>query len=224
MLKSARGVIVVACLAVAGCVAQARPTPSPKTDETMTETKTKSETKTNEVRSVTVRGNAGNAKAGAEISGKDGTPVYVAGLDAWPAALNGKMVGATGTLHTVHHELPVGPNGEHYAGLDGDQLVLRDARYGLVQEGSWKRGIGGVTTVSGKAADSKWGAVIVTPEGPCYVNGLKAWPADVVGQPVSATGDVQRNKRATGPEQDDAHLGGQPGEKWALGDPRWSSP
>lgn len=214
MLERTRGWLFVACIGAACCAGQ---TQSPgKADAAMTNT--------NVDRSVTVRGNAGNAKAGAVIMGKNGAPVYVAGLDAWPDGLNGKTVGATGTLHTEHHVLPVGPNGEAYAGLDGDQLLLRDARYGLIQEASWKRGIATVTTVSGKAADSKWGAVIVTPEGPCYVNGLKAWPAGIAGMPVSATGDVQRNKRAIGPEQDDSSLGGQPGEKWALGNPRWSSP
>lgn len=213
MFERARGWVVVACIGAAGCAQKHSPG---KVDAAVTNP--------NVERSVTVRGIAGNAKAGAEVMGKDGIPIYLTGLDAWPDALNGKKVGVTGILHSVDHGLPVGPNGEHYAGLEGEQLLLRDARYGLIQESSWKRGIGAVTTVSGKAADTTWGAVILTPEGPCYVNGLKAWPAEVVGQPVSATGDVQRNKSAIGPEHDDAHLGGQPGEKWALGDPRWSSP
>lgn len=173
-------------------------------------------------KSVTVRGVGQNAKAGAVIGG--GTPdlVYIAGLDRWPEAMTGKAVAATGVL-TSEEYIPrakVSPEGLQSAGGDGEQSVLRDARWGLARE-NWKA-MDQVVTVTGEARNIGKSAAIVTPEGPCYMTRIGRWPDDVVGKTVSGTGRVLRNKALSNPEHEAA--GGEPGENWALDDPRWSQP
>lgn len=173
-------------------------------------------------KSVTVRGTAQNAKAGAVIGGADPDPIYIAGLDRWPDAMTGKSVTATGVL-SLEEYIPrakVSPEGLHGAGGDGEQSVLRDARWGLARE-NWKA-MDQVVTVTGEARNIGKSAAIVTPEGPCYMTRLGRWPAEVVGKKVSGTGRVLRNKALSNPEHEAA--GGEPGENWALDDPRWSQP
>lgn len=78
----------------------------------------------------TVRGTAENAKAGAVIMTTDSAVVNVGGLHAWPKDVVGKPVSATGILETVTHDEPlVDENGLHRAGMQGDQTILRDAKW-----------------------------------------------------------------------------------------------
>lgn len=169
---------------------------------------------------VTIEGTAGNAKAGAVVQTTNGGVVYVDRLDAWPKELNGKRVTATGELRTEKKiPDPRGPNGELRQGANGKQQVLHDARFGLARE-DWRAAAGDFVTVRGTAGNAKAGAEVETAAGPCYVTGLDAWPKDVAGKPVSATGRLVRHftPESNPPAAEIA------GEWFSLEDARWSSP
>lgn len=82
-------------------------------------------------KTTTLLGTARNAKGGAVVVRDDGGAVYVGGLEAWPAALDGQRVEVTGQL--VRKKLipdpVVGPNGERSAGAEGDQTVIEKATW-----------------------------------------------------------------------------------------------
>jgi len=73
---------------------------------------------------VTIRGTARNAAAGAVVLTDDRTPVYVAGLDRWDRATDGKQISASGTLRKVGGDPVVNDRGEHSHGVPGDRFVL----------------------------------------------------------------------------------------------------
>jgi hypothetical protein len=78
---------------------------------------------------VTLRGVARDAKGGAVVV-TDRGPVYVAGLDAWPAALAGRRVEVTGVVRqTKHIPDPVGPGNTVGQGAWGDQTVIVEATW-----------------------------------------------------------------------------------------------
>lgn len=81
-----------------------------------------------------IEGTARNAKGGAVIVGADGSPIYITGLDAWPAGFEGKRVRAMGTLNS-RKRIPspvIGPDGAVSAGAEGDQTVLDQAQWSLL--------------------------------------------------------------------------------------------
>lgn len=82
-------------------------------------------------RHVTLTGTARDAKGGAVLLAGSGEPVYIDDLDAWPEALHGKQVTATGHLRRRQH-LPQAKVDEHSAvsqGAQGKQYVLEGARW-----------------------------------------------------------------------------------------------
>ena len=82
---------------------------------------------------VTLEGKAFNAKAGAVIQTDDGEVVYVDGLEnGWPKEVaNTKRVRATGTL-LEEKRIPDPGTNPITAGADGDQTVLYDAKWTVV--------------------------------------------------------------------------------------------
>jgi hypothetical protein len=77
----------------------------------------------------TIRGVARNAKGGAVVVTATG-PVYVLGLEAWPAALDGRAVEVTGVVRQKKHlPDPVGPGGTVAQGAWGSQTVIADATW-----------------------------------------------------------------------------------------------
>lgn len=176
-------------------------------------------------KTVTIEGVAGNGKAGAIVMvGTNGAPVYVDGMEAWPKGMDGKKVTATGVVKTEKKiPDPVGPEGQLMQGAWGEQQVIHDARLAEVRK-EWKSGIGSTALVRGTARNAKAGAIVETPIGPCYLEGLASWPKDVEGKPVSAAGRLLRNKWPRTPKNDDSSFGGEAGEQWQLDDPRWSTP
>lgn len=77
---------------------------------------------------VTFRGTALTAAAGAIVSTGAGRPIYVAGLERWDKELERKPVEVTGVLRRRESELP--PPGDMPAhGVDAAAFVLDDARW-----------------------------------------------------------------------------------------------
>jgi len=77
----------------------------------------------------TIRGVAQNAKGGAVVV-SDGGPVYVVGLESWPAALAGRQVEVTGVVRQRKHlPDPVGPGNTVALGAWGDQTVIEGATW-----------------------------------------------------------------------------------------------
>ena len=77
---------------------------------------------------VTVRGTTVNAKAGAAVMTDASDLVYLAGVEAWPEAMDGRRINATGKLRIVRSEDPCSdPRAACAAGLGGDQRLLEDA-------------------------------------------------------------------------------------------------
>jgi len=80
-----------------------------------------------------VDGLARDAKAGAVVVA-DGGPVYIAGLAAWPAAIEGRRVRARGLLREEKYiPDPVGSGGTIAQGAEGEQRVLREASWELFE-------------------------------------------------------------------------------------------
>lgn len=82
---------------------------------------------------VTIRGTACDARAGAMLLLEDETPVYVAGLGSWDDALSGCEVDVTGTLTLAPSRIPrVPPGGEQVHGV-GERFVIEDASWAAVE-------------------------------------------------------------------------------------------
>ena len=79
----------------------------------------------------TLVGVARNARAGAVLLLPGGQTVYVAGLESWPAGLEGQRFEASGTVASrrVFPEPQVGAAGEQTAGMVGDAWVLDGATW-----------------------------------------------------------------------------------------------
>jgi hypothetical protein len=81
---------------------------------------------------VTVRGVAMTARAGAAVGLEDGTPLYVDGLEEWSEELEGSSVEVTGVLRLRGSQLPpVAPGGARVHGL-GESFAVEDARWAPV--------------------------------------------------------------------------------------------
>ena len=82
---------------------------------------------------ITLRGVARDAKGGAVVV-TDRGPVYVAGLDAWPAALAGRTVEVMGVVRQAKHlPDPVGPGNTVAQGAWGEQPVIVEATWRVVE-------------------------------------------------------------------------------------------
>jgi len=82
--------------------------------------------------SVTIRGTAVDARAGAIVQLPDGTPIYVAGLFEWEERVSEKEVEVTGRLvHRPSRIPPTAPNGPRYHGL-GETFALEEASWTVV--------------------------------------------------------------------------------------------
>lgn len=83
---------------------------------------------------VTVRGIARNAAAGAIVTVEDGPPIYIGGLDRWSKDVEGKAVDVTGSVHLRERQTPTrGPSDPPAHGLDHETFVLIDAQWALVE-------------------------------------------------------------------------------------------
>ena len=81
---------------------------------------------------VTFRGMACDARAGAIVLLPDETPVYIAGLTSWDDTHSGNEVEVTGRLEHKPSRIPkIPPGGEQYHGL-GETFVLEDASWTVV--------------------------------------------------------------------------------------------
>ena len=86
---------------------------------------------------VTFRGTAWSAAAGATVAvaGAD-VPIYIDGLDSWPADLEGKTVQVSGTLRLRERDVPPADEGEWPShGLDTDTFVVDGAEWAPAGEG-----------------------------------------------------------------------------------------
>jgi hypothetical protein len=82
---------------------------------------------------VTFRGMAYDARAGAMVMLEDGTPIYISDLGSWDDVCSGNEVEVTGTLRNKASRLPkVPPGGEQYHGV-GDRFVVEDASWTVVE-------------------------------------------------------------------------------------------
>lgn len=96
--------VLLLIFAIAGCAAPSRPT--------------------------TIAGVARDAKSGAVVIGDDGAVVEVAGLDAWPAELEGRRVSVMGRLTQREGATSlVNDAGEHSAGSLGPHTVIEGATW-----------------------------------------------------------------------------------------------
>ena len=85
--------------------------------------------------SVTFRGTARTAAAGAIVSSGGGMPVYVEGLRAWSEELEGRPVEVTGVIRRREAQAPPPPPGgipRH--GLSGQTFVLAGAEWALAED------------------------------------------------------------------------------------------
>jgi hypothetical protein len=80
---------------------------------------------------VTVDGTARNAMAGAVVLMADRTPVYIAGLDSWDDAFDGKKISASGTLRKRGADDVLANSGEQRSGITGDHFVLEQPTWAL---------------------------------------------------------------------------------------------
>jgi hypothetical protein len=87
--------------------------------------------------SVTFRGTAWNAAAGATVA-VPGTnrPVYIGGLDSWSDELEGKAVEVSGVLRLREADVPPPQEGDlPLHGLDTETFVLDGADWSATDEG-----------------------------------------------------------------------------------------
>ena len=82
--------------------------------------------------SVTFRGTAWTAAAGAMVSPSAGLPVYIHGLDSWPPELEGKPVEVTGVVQKRVSEPPPDFGGLPLHDVDPETFLLHDAEWVLV--------------------------------------------------------------------------------------------
>lgn len=78
---------------------------------------------------MTFRGTALTAAAGAIVMSGTGLPVYIGGLERWPAEAEGRAVEVSGVIRLRRSEAPAPAPGELPAHDVGDTLVLDDARW-----------------------------------------------------------------------------------------------
>ena len=79
---------------------------------------------------VVIRGTAYDARGGAILELEDRTPIYIAGLAEWDAALNGKPLEATGLLQKRAARVPqIAPGGAQLHGLPSSTFVLENATW-----------------------------------------------------------------------------------------------
>ena len=84
--------------------------------------------------SVTFRGTARTAAAGAIVSVGGGMPVYIDRLDSWSKEVEGRPIEVTGVLRLRESEVPSPPPGgipRH--GLDTETFVLDEAEWVLTE-------------------------------------------------------------------------------------------
>ncbi len=78
---------------------------------------------------VTVRGTAYTARAGAVLVQPDSLPIYISGLSAWTEEVVGKQVEVTGRLRHRPSRLPqVERAGDQYHGI-GETITFDDASW-----------------------------------------------------------------------------------------------
>jgi hypothetical protein len=80
-------------------------------------------------RDVSLEGTARNAAGGAVVLTDDRTPVYIAGLESWDRATDGKKVKAKGKLRRLGGQPVVNSQGEHSHGFPSDRFVLEQASW-----------------------------------------------------------------------------------------------
>ena len=80
---------------------------------------------------VTLKGTARNAMAGAIVQLPDRTPIYVAGLERWDSAHNGKEISASGVLRREAPDEVESPTGERSTGFAGGRFVLEGPTWKL---------------------------------------------------------------------------------------------
>ena len=82
---------------------------------------------------VTLRGTAYDARAGAIVELPDRTPIYIAGLTSWDEACSGKEIEVTGLLRQRPSRMPnVQPGGEQSHGLPGATFMLEGASWSVI--------------------------------------------------------------------------------------------
>jgi hypothetical protein len=125
-------VAVLLWMVVAGCSSEARPPLGAATPATAAASQWGAAAAAPAAK-VTLRGVARDAKGGAVVV-TDRGPVYVAGLDAWPAALAGRTVEVTGIVRqTKHIPDPVGPGNTVAQGAWGEQTMIVEATWRAVE-------------------------------------------------------------------------------------------
>jgi hypothetical protein len=82
---------------------------------------------------ISVKGKAMNAKAGAVVTQENDHDYYIEELHAWPDSAYGKTVEVTGTLHiqTFTEEDLKDEEGNWKQGMLGDQYIIRNAKWKL---------------------------------------------------------------------------------------------
>ena len=79
---------------------------------------------------VTLRGTAQDAKGGAVLVLPSGEPIYLRGVDAWPAALSGKAVQVSGLLKKEKHlPDPITKDGQLAQGAFGLQWTVENPSF-----------------------------------------------------------------------------------------------
>lgn len=82
-------------------------------------------------KTVTLKGTARDAKAGAVILIEDNVPIYIRGLHGWPDELFGMQVSVSGLLKLVKliPDPVMTEDGGHSTGAWGKNWVLENAEY-----------------------------------------------------------------------------------------------
>ena len=84
-------------------------------------------------KTVVIRGTAYDARAGAIVELDDRTPIYIAGLDEWDPALQGKPIEVTGLLKERPARVPpVQAGGPQLHGLTSSTFVLENATWAVL--------------------------------------------------------------------------------------------
>lgn len=78
-------------------------------------------------------------------------------------------------------------------------------------------------TVKGIAQNAKGGAVVTSKEIPYYIEGMFAWPAELLDQRVKVTGKLLRvdHDADAGTDADGIHIQSMAGEQLVLQDATW---
>ena len=81
--------------------------------------------------------------------------------------------------------------------------------------------LGTTVTLRGLASDAKAGAVLVRGSEVVYIDGLDAWPVDVVDRRVAVIGHLERRKYIPDPGPAGARTQGAEGEQYVLEHAHW---